>query len=123
MRGGGGVRQVRSRLTRRLFLAKPTFCPSLMELAAYVAELREVQVGVGAMPECVRTGDLLACLPVYREVALGTPAAVPAAAAGKLCGRVGGVVTNWGLSQTPQPGLSPHGRWPPYHSYATSAER
>ena len=36
--------QVRARLTRRLFLAKPTFCPSLMELAAYVDELRDVQM-------------------------------------------------------------------------------
>ncbi|KAK3267509.1 hypothetical protein CYMTET_23939 [Cymbomonas tetramitiformis] len=36
--------QVRNRLTRRLFLAKPTFCPSLMELQGYVYELSEVRI-------------------------------------------------------------------------------
>eukprot|EP00242_Pyramimonas_sp_CCMP2087_P005349 CAMPEP_0198205188 /NCGR_PEP_ID=MMETSP1445-20131203/8681_1 /TAXON_ID=36898 /ORGANISM="Pyramimonas sp., Strain CCMP2087" /LENGTH=1441 /DNA_ID=CAMNT_0043877371 /DNA_START=94 /DNA_END=4415 /DNA_ORIENTATION=+ len=36
--------QVRNRLTRRLFLAKPTFCPSLMELYSNVYELSKVQL-------------------------------------------------------------------------------
>jgi len=32
--------QVRARLIRRLFLAKPTFCPALMEINALVGRRR-----------------------------------------------------------------------------------
>lgn len=39
--------QVRARIERRLFLAKPTFCPSLLELAGFVAELGEVKLLAG----------------------------------------------------------------------------
>ena len=36
--------QVRNKLKRKLFLAKPTFCPALMELCGYVHELSEVKM-------------------------------------------------------------------------------
>lgn len=38
--------QVRARLSRRLFLAKPTFCASLMEIYGYVSDTNEVQLMV-----------------------------------------------------------------------------
>ena len=37
-------RQVRNKLTRKLFLAKPTFCPALMELCGHVHELSEINM-------------------------------------------------------------------------------
>ena len=36
--------QVRARLIRRLFLAKPTFCPALMEINSIVHEMTEVKI-------------------------------------------------------------------------------
>ena len=48
--------QVRARLVRKLFLAKPTFCPALMEINSLVHEITEVKV-INASPNHLYTLD------------------------------------------------------------------